>query len=815
MTTGLVIAVYILVMGRLNVDRRIEDPVKTQAVLIANHIISLTEPHEGFGHVSLCDSSSDRQLDFDNQGHKITSLNAAKATLHSAAAIAKGLGSKFQEEHVLADLSSLEQLQQRLVEKVFQEVAPPPGGQADPALSNNLYTRVLKTLKDKDPTDLKTVAMTVRLGKYNDNKLMTTIAHPASEANQPYVENGLFKPDFPVPVAGERVVRFMPYAGQVSVVEAGPFIEAAPGALPNAVLVEVQYEPRGKSQTAVHIVRRVCVLLGGSAPKPMPSCFLFRFPQGLAETFAKPAALLSESIWTKTGQWQQASGGRVPGSGTLKLTIDPVLPAMRPGDALALSIYHWIRHLRPAPDPQAVLTALNQNFPLLEPKSTNNGDENTAPVNSCLVADTGAREHSFAKNTEAKSESQKAIEQCFEYPGRLEEYPQSAMPLYVDRTGNLNLAGRSGFDTDLVGEYLNAVYATNLSALESTNTAKLVRKQSALENRELELKMSIKRQELAGLSKARATILVQQHGIKSGAADQELTKQLRDTEARIETLKASLIGIENRKAQLRIVNELTRVAMLNADRATARTYELCSTTFTMLRNGLHSFDLPNHGFLIGRKMVFLPLSEPVKESQFFEAAGWAMTNQYFDHSKISPWFQKQLPILISVRDIIGSSGLTINQKPLTEILSEVELTNSMPPLTVLIDSRELQYADRAKLHSSSEYPFQGTPVSEDQGFYYAKSATTTGAGKDVVWSVVARDLVFHEHGKGRIIAGPTNTGWEKRMIPPIDGPCGLAAEFQIRRPLPRLEGMPAGAYITDPNKRLMTPQIPPVPVELM
>jgi len=814
MTTGILIAVYILVMGRLNVDRSVDDPVKEQATSIANQLLAISETHSSFGHITLCDTAIENRHGYGVEPHRTTSLNAAKASLHAAGVVANSLGSSSQEQQIVQDLNALDAVEKRLVQKMFEAVATPT--ENAPAAQSSIHAGVLKALQAKDPTDLKTVALTIRLGRYSDSKLQRTNALPESELGETFADNGFFKADFPVPVTKDRVVRFYPYANQVTVVEPNNFIEAAEGALPNAVLLEIKYEPRGSTNTrSVFKVRKLCALLGGTAPPVVPTCLLFRFPQGLPQSFSSPSQFLNKSKWISSGNWQQAWGGAVPGNGELKLTIDPVLPAMKPNDALAIGIYHWIRHLRPAPDPQAVLKALHQEIPLPQPKQLGDSETATAPVNSCLVADTGAREHSFAKTTGAHSESQKAIEQCFEYPGRLEEYPQSAMPLFVDRAGNLNLSGRKGFDADLIGRYLTAVYSTNLAALESMATAKLVRKQCAIENRELELKLSIKRQELAAWSRALSAQSIKSHATKS---DDELVKietQMRKSEQAIAELKSSCHAIDNRKEQLRYINDLARLVLQNGERCSARTYELCATTFTVLRNGLHTFDAPANGFLIGRKTIFLPIEDPVKELQFFEAASWAATDSQFDPGKVSPWFQKQRPVLVPAKDLGATIDATINSKSLNEAMSKVGLIDDMAPLTVLIDSRELRSPKNAQLHTASEYPFAGSPVSEDQAFYYAKSATTTGTAEDVVWSVVMRDLVFHELGRGRSIAGPANTSWERRFQPPLASTNALAVEFQLRRPLPRIEGMPAGAYITDPNKRLMTPQIPPVPVELM
>lgn len=812
MTTGLLIGVYILVMGRLNVDQRVEDPVKAQAVAIAKELISVRETHQSFGLVGLCDSSSDSGIGLGGQSRRVTSLNSVKATLHAAALVARGIGSKISERHIIEDLDLLEATQDRLLANIFQvveakEAAPQHDG-------SNLHSKVMAALRRNEPTDMKTVSITIQLGQFNDPASVKTLPAPASESSAPYIAAGYFRANHPVPVCADRFVRFYPFGDRVRLVEPANFIAAAPGAMPNAVLLEVRYEPRSKSTTAVHVVRRVCALLGGKATAAPPTCFLFRFPQGNCQQFKKPSVLLDASTWLNAGTWQQASGGTVPGSGKLKLTIAPVLPVMAPQDSLAIGLYHWIRHLRPAPDPNAILKALNQDFPA--PAHRPVSAESPAPVNSCLVTDTGARERGFVKNTDPGGDGQRAIKQCFEYAGQLDPYPQNAVPLYVDRSGSLNLAGRTGFDSDLVSAYLNAVFATNLAGLESIATTKLVRRQSALETRDLERKLLIKRQELVSATKRVSALSVQRHGVKSRTDLEALNTQIGKAEKGIDDLKSAIAVIEQREAQLRIVNELARITLQNAERATSKTYDLCATTFTMLRNGLHSFDPPVQGYLLGRKMVFLPLTMPVKESDFFEAAAGPGANSE-QRVSISPWFQKQLPVLVSAQDLLSGVAPTgtIDKKSMAEIVSEVEVAEDMPPLTVIIDSRELSHVDKATLHYSTEYPFAGTPVLDDQAFYYSKSATITGANKNVVWSVVMRDLVFHQLTGTRVVPAPTNTAWEKRMTPPLAGTCGLAVEFQLRRPLPRLEGLPAGAYITDPNKRLMTPQIPPVPVELM
>ncbi len=807
-------------MGRLNVDQSVEDPVKTQAIAIANRLISLSESSSSFGYLGLCDSTSDDGYTFGGQSRRITSLNSAKASLHVAGAVAQGLGSKAAEEKIITDLDTLELLEKSLVARLFQTVTPVLEEEKAAIDSKTLHTEVLAALKRKEPTDLETVSIAITLGRYKDPKLLKTVQNAPSEAKAKFVSDGYYVNDFPVPVCRNRNVHFVPVADRVQIVEPTNFIVAAPGAIPNAVLLEVKYKPKGNSQTtSVQMGRRVCALLGGSAPATLPSCFMFRFPQGLTEDFKTPADFLNRALWVNNGTWQQASGGTVPGAGKLRLTIDPVLPAMPPDQSLAIGLYHWIRHMRPAPDPEAVITVMHQAFQSrgIFDKST---ETSVAPVNSCLVSDTGAREHGFSKNTEKGSEGQLAIEQCFEYAGQLDQYPQSAMPLFVNKSGNVNLAGRNGFDPTLVSKYWSATYATNLAAIETAATAKLVSRQAALENRELQLKLSIIKQELSSSSKRLNSLLFQKHGIKNDTALKALESSIEKAAKNIAEYKSAIATIETRQVQLRYVNELSRSTLRNAERASAKTYEICSTTFTLLRNGLHALDAPSNGFLLGRKHLFIPIRTPVHESDFFEAAAWSGDKPEAQQERlanISPWFQNVLPVMVPADEMIAAGAqFTIDNKPANQVLSEVEVTDDMPPLTILIDSRELRSPDNAVLHSSSVYPFPGTPVSEDQAFFYAKSATTTGDNKDVVWSVVMRDLVLHENtAPGKVLTGTPSTSWEKKFSPPLQSNCGLAVEFQLRRPLPHIEGIPEGAYIMDPKKRMMTPQIPPIPVELM
>ncbi len=809
-TTGTLIGVYILVMGRLNVDQKVEDPVKTQTLALAERMAQFSEEHSGFGPVGICDLIQNPGQDYVGQARRITSLNSAKAALHSSWVVATMLKSRVAKDWVGHDLNEIEAIERRLSDRMSQVAGSASVDDKDP--TGTIVGQILKTLRMQEPTDFKTVAVSISLGrlKEDDNMMLAkTCKHPPSEEGQSYTVNGYFRASSPVPSGDGTYVRFLPIADRCQIIETEKLIGLARGMVPNAITMTVTYEPKRKSTTAVRFVRKVSALLGGSAPQAMASACVFRFPQGRANKFSTAQQLFDATTWTGAGYWQQATGGPVPGSGSLKLTIAPALPQMAPAEALSLGFYHWLRSLNPAPDPRAVIKALQMEFRSVAAKT-----EAGYPANSCLAQDTGARERTLLRG--GTTEEQSAIGQCFEYPNKIVPYPQNAVPLYIDRSGNVNLAGRIGFDKTLCNGYLEAVFATNLAALETIATANLVKKQVVLESRAVNSRLSIKQLELSSLT-TRINTLRRKQASSSSA---ELAQKLASSLSQIDDLNNSCAADQNRIKVLHKILELTRTARLNADREGAKTYELASTTFTQLRNGLHQFDSPLKAYLLGRHLFFQPVVEPVKEEQFFETANRAVTDSEFDEREqalVSKWFQKDLQVLAPYSQIQEQlAKATIDQKPVSDVISEVELDDDMQPLTVLLDGRDLGRESDAIIHTSTAYPFAATPVSEDQAFYYSKNATNSGTDRQALWSVAMRDLLLHpvHDGKSRLIIR-TDSSWVKKFSPELEANCALGLEFQVRRPMPDKKEIIQGAYIAEPSRHLMTPQIPPIPADLL
>lgn len=849
---------YILALGRMSFDQLNTQvsPVKAAAALAAKRMVESAELSSRFGPVGLCDVSLPAEMSNGEESgpQRICSLNSINAAFRCASIVAAEFQREALNKQITDDIDNLEEVKSRLLTKLYGAIQSPPGGglgaiDGGPA-GGIVYEEVARILKKENTRDLLLKSISVQLGRY-EGEMSKPVLIPASiiDKNQTFVTDGFYKPDFPVPVL-DRSVKFYRTASVSEMVDPRKFILAAAGVLPNAVLIEVKFEPKEKSPNSATIVKQACATLAAPPPPPTRSSLVMRFPHGLPKQFRNINDLVSPQVWSKNGEWEQATGGPVPGEGHLKPSIAPVLPAMPPGDAFLVGLYHWIKHIYPAPAPEKILSMMDTE--LTVPESSRKPATQT--VNSCLVRDTGATERGLIKGTGPGSEGQKALMTCFEFATEVEEYPSGAMPLFVDGNGQLNLAGRASFNKELVVKYLDTVYATNIAAFESIAISRNVRRRAEVERGSLEDKMAVQRQEIASLQE-RLRVLMRNTSQSKLDLSAEQKREIERTSTKLESLKTSMMFLKDRVAQLRRIDRLTDVSTRNAERAAARTYELSSAAFSILRNGLHELDKPDTGFLLGRKSVFVPVVDPVKETDFFDASHFEASpdnKKNEDRSgednwrpeHISPWFNKTLTILtpwekfqgnrrnarvsqsregqspgeLPAQSSTSSSAaggryrVRVNNKLISEVVAEVEITEPSEPLTVVFDSNDLYPDKQIQPHRMSDYPFAGLALPQGHAFFYSRAATTTGDNRDVEWSAVIRDAVFQ---RDRQLLHSLDAHWGNRTTPPIDESPGLALEFQLRRPLPRLEDMPAGANITDPAYHRQVPQIPPMPGEMM
>ncbi len=808
--TGAVMAAYILLLNLVNQSHPSRAPVKDAALISARELRQIAVHHPSFGLVGLVDAQTEGELEEseaqDHHQGRIRSLNSVKAAILSSLIVARKLNDPTMEEHIRQDLESLEAIESQILERLRLAI----NGEGPGTTSGSVYRAVRKEIERGSPTNLLLKEVKIQLGLYRgkDVPMVTSICPPSQLAEQAN-QQGQFKNDIPVATCADNKICFHQTAARTQLFDSANFLAAAPGVTPSAVLVEAHFQSKDAPDKASEITKQSCATLGTEQLAPGKSCLVLRFPHGVPSQFRTTRDLHSRSYWSQKGEWQQANGGSVPGDGLLQPTLEPVLPAMDPGEALSICLYHWMRQMHPAPDPEAVLAMLDTKLvdeSAVRPTQTR--------INSCLVQDTGARERAFIKGTGPRSEGQKALMSCFAYSSNESEFPQEAVPLYVDSNGKLNLSGVSGFDMPLIQKYLDAVYDTNMAAMESLAMTNALVKKVHAELQALEHSLPIKEQANVSLAN-QLERLTRDTGAKQETQD-KVTGELERVRSQLATSKTEVELLKDRRHDLKTVVRLAKTAKNNANAVAMRTFEVSSSNLALLKGGLHAFDPPVEAFLLGRKEVFFPITKPVRQEDFFEHARWERRKE---GSHDNPWLQPTVKIIAQWKnafdDETSTTPATISGKPLSTVLAEVESLNEWHPLTVVFDADELTKKAIVTAHRTPDYPFNGLPVPAGQTFFFCKQATTTGENNSVVWSVAMRDAVSHRN-KGEGLPIRTMDGaWGHSMVPAIAESPGLAIEFQLRRPLPANRLLPSGETITDPVYGRKIWQIPPVPGSMM
>ena len=203
-------------------------------------------------------------------------------------------------------------------------------------------------------------------------------------------------------------------------------------------------------------------------------------------------------------------GSEIPGNGSLAPPLEPVLPEMLPGDAIAVALYHWLKNLGPDVNLKKfnALMASQWNVANMYTNKTEQKhyalappeDDSLTPVNSCLMRDTGAREYAILNQTGLGGVGQAGLARAFGIYNTIgplaqqEIYPQSALPILIDALGNVNLAGRRGFDKSLIKEYCRMCTAQTLQPLIRWPALNRSRDQSSTVLRRIEQRIFIARQ---------------------------------------------------------------------------------------------------------------------------------------------------------------------------------------------------------------------------------------------------------------------------------------------------------------------------------
>jgi hypothetical protein len=846
---SIALASYIVFVGKSIINSRQTDTLATAALNAASTLTKITVESPCFGHVGLCDLNAEdngasmANLSLNTDNHILTStvpvmsINRLYGTLRLSALIADKIRHPFMVSLLARDLMQANRLQKALLLKIYQT-------------KQSIYLNTLESLKraliERDTTlaDLQ-----ISLGFSTESFGSSQINAPPSTNSAYVTKDGRYKAGMAIPVPNFEPIIFSTLGDKTKLVKPLHFIALVPTEeqlrgqgefpAPTAVQIEAIYKIARHKEAPKWVKKTACVALGFKQSQPPSAALLLTFPHGMPNLFHNIHDLMFFKKWQNQNRWRQATGGDVPGSGSLLAAVSEQLPIMSPGNVMVMLIYHWFKLLPTDVDPQRCASLLSCNFTESKTLPSQGADSlkkqtatsptrtyassqtESPPINSYLAKDSNERVDELLDRATPGSRGQWSISQIFKKtePAAsvdLQPTPPSALPLFVDEAGNCNLVGCHGFQEDLIRQFFTSVYETNLFAFESLSIAQLLRARYCREQEQIRREIAIEREELNSIEhrlKLSGDTIISSAKLstddeKSNARQMELLHRQSGL------IKIKLNNGEQSVKQLDRLIDLTLIACENANRVADATYELTAHLFTMSKDGLSQLNLPEKHYIVGKKFFFDPVDRPVSESDFIEAAS-VRHGQEAKLKNLSPWLIKNMSVLKdldsalaqsepSFKEMIGKSMSTKNIN---------EAAGAMLPTTIVFNSDCLLPGRLIKPYACQSYPFANSGIPNGQLFYYCQNALETGNNPHVLWSVLARDVVAV---KGRNIFGhplrANETDWCNQKGQ-LSGMCpGLACEFQVRSPLPDLSNFAIGSYIRNSSEHLV-PQVPPVPAE--
>ncbi|MDX2108445.1 MAG: hypothetical protein SFY67_18775 [Candidatus Melainabacteria bacterium] len=755
---GVLVVFYMQVLNKVSQTQLKEDPLDKTAKLVSRQLSSIKIKSETFGDLSMSD------------------LDEIKAAIKNAYLFAKSENqSSAIEKMILLDLDELEDLENKLAKKLQQEIGENGG----------ITNFASEQYKSRLPASSRLFTLKISFGSQKEKDPgVSHIRVAKSDEQKPFSQSGFYKTNFPVELndSGERRFFFHKHYDKTEIFEPKEFVYVTPDVIPSTIFIEATIEQCDNTNATRRIIKQTCATIGFAEQKKPRLCYSFRFPQGLSKQ-AKLIDFLKHDTWSQKGEWYQASKGPVPGRGQLGPATNTALLNQTPDQALMVSLYHWMRqnHSKENIDPaylkQLLSSEINDGQTFLK-----------SNVNSCLLTDALLP----AKKDPIKQDWQKGLYDLFEYQENLKELPGDAFPIVIDVSGNANIPGRNIYDQKLIGDYLEALYRTNLAALETLEVSRLVMGNSNARLNNLKMEVLLKEQELKALS-------------LNKNQDQNML-------SRIEIIQSILKQDKKRMEELQNQFKAARLAGRNAQIAILRTFDLASHNLNTCRAGLHRIDTQSGEqgvFLLNRKEVFKSCQYPLSDQKLIEST----KNVKIKDSDGGRFLDRNFSVISSWQTL--NTNDKIDEKPLDMVLAEEENINCPKPLSLLLTS------DNIYKSYQSPYVFAGLPVSEDQLFYYAPLSYSRQ--KNVYWQTSVRDLVCKAK-PGQPLEARSQAQFVKADFSPVLNPHKgsnslttgvLAGEFQLRRPIVKDLKDQSGVVLRDSSWKKESPIIPPIPLDML
>lgn len=753
---GVLVVFYMQVLSKVSQTQLKEDPLDKTAKLVSRHISSIKIKSETFGDLSMSD--------FDE----------IKAAIKNSYLFAKSQNqSSAIDKMILLDLDELEDLENKLAQKLQQEISE----------NGDIINFASEQYKSRLPASSRLFNLKISFGSQREKDPgVSQIKVAKSEEQSSFSQSGFYKCNFPIELksdSGERRFFFHKHYDKTEIFEPEEFVYVTPDVIPSTIFIEATIEQNDNTTATRRIIKQTCATIGFTEQKKPHLCYSFRFPQGLSKQ-TKLIDFLKHDTWSQKGEWYQAANGPVPGRGQLGPATNTFLLNQSPDQALMVSLYHWMRqnHSRENIDPAYLKQLLSVEI----------ADGQTflkSKVNSCLLTDALLP----VKKDAIKQDWQKGLYDLFEYQENLKELPSDAFPIVIDISGNANIAGRNIYDQKLISDYLDALYKTNLAALETLEVSRLVMGNSNARLNNLKMEVLAREQELKALS---------------------LNKnQDQNTLARIEIIQSILKQEKKTMEELQKQFKAARLAGRNAQIAILRTFDLASHNLNTCRAGLHRIDNQPGVFLLNRKEVFKSCQYPLSDQKLLQST----RNTKISENDGGRFLDQNFSVISSWQTLNTTDK--IDQKPLDMVLAEEENISCPKPLSVILTSDNIYKSDQ------SPYVFAGLPVSEDQLFYYAPLCYSNK--KNVYWQASVRDLVckakpgqpLEARSQAQFVKADFSPGFKLHESSYPLTTSVMAGEFQLRRPIVKDLKDQSGVVLRDSSWKKESPIIPPIPLDML
>ena len=796
--SSVLISIYAIILVQHLAPAASQSDLDKAALVLANELSTLTVKHSKFGDVGLLQVR-------DNQRQQ-TGLNYLHATLALDNIIADSLHSPHLKMLVANDISDAASLASSFA-RMERELAKPTsqqnilGHQSLKALAHKVFSR--------SGTENRLRNLKIVLGGISNQEFSSKALLPAgTPASVVYGLKGNYKTHIPVEI-GDSKYEFYEQADQIILVPPEQFVPISETAVASAVYIEAEFDVSDRGSPQKLQKMKSCALVGAPNLAIENSVLMFSFPQGYLSSFASLGDFFDSKRYTTTdGDWLQAAFAAVPGPG--HLTAAKPNPSLHRAPNLAAldTFYSFIFSAGPGLVPETLVELLKQPISSVSLHADHEADESDE-LNSGFFKDTGAALFTLNRQSQFRGLGQKAVAAAFSGKKISELMPDSTFPLLIDSDGSVRMPHANDFDQELLMDFLNRLYQTNIAGIETMQVADTV-----VQRMQKNIAQSTK--DIASIDEEIASLRRSLEGIAE-KGDQKREQTLKEKVS--DQINALMEKRQEQKDSIKKNEKISARALLaknNGRRAARSCYEIASHMASFGRQGLRRASPPAGSFLLGRTVMFVPHTTPVDEDDLYDLQASAVSSESAETKSAQPetensaaeesWMSEQFEV-----NRIPDPTITVDGKSFVEFFQAIPISSLNRSLYVLLNSAEIQKAKGASLFLSRHTPFEEGVISKFELLFFAPHCVESKAD----WTMLIRNLVYSTQEKsGQPIQSNrphwcTDLGMKDSSCP------GLAAEIQIRTPVPRLNKKFDSLQLQDPDGGPPATLYPPLPAELL